>query len=119
MNCYPFIEAEKSQRRNVKRVCELLKVSRAAFYQHLAGPSQRDRADAGLTSEVRAVHEQSKGRYGAPRIHAELQRVAVPPDRQQSRLQCWSHAGMLPPPSDIPPRHQPDGRMAIVSEATG
>ena len=30
MNCYPFIAAEKAQRRNVKRACELLKVSRAA-----------------------------------------------------------------------------------------
>ena len=33
MNCYPFIEAEKAQRRNVKRACELLKVSRSAYYQ--------------------------------------------------------------------------------------
>jgi hypothetical protein len=30
VNCYLFIEAEKAQQRNVKRVCELLKVSRAA-----------------------------------------------------------------------------------------
>ena len=37
MNIYPFIEAEKAYRRNVKRACELLKVSRAAFYQHLRG----------------------------------------------------------------------------------
>ena len=36
MNCYQFIEAEKAQQRSVKRACELLKVSRAAFYQHLA-----------------------------------------------------------------------------------
>jgi transposase len=28
VNCYPFIEAEKAGRRNVKRACELLKVSR-------------------------------------------------------------------------------------------
>ena len=27
MNCYPFIEAEKGQQRNVKRACELLEVS--------------------------------------------------------------------------------------------
>ena len=40
-----------------------------------------------------------------PRIHAELQRVAVPPHRQQPRLQCWSHAVTMPPPTDIPPRH--------------
>jgi hypothetical protein len=32
VNVYPFIEAEKRCRRNVKRPCELLKVSRAAFY---------------------------------------------------------------------------------------
>ena len=31
VNVYPFIEAEKAQQRNVKRACELLKVSRAAF----------------------------------------------------------------------------------------
>ena len=74
MNCYPFIEAEKAGRRNVKRACALLKVSRAAFYQHQAGPSRRDREDAELTGQIRAVHEESKGRYGAPRIHAELAR---------------------------------------------
>ena len=74
MNVYPFIEAEKRGRRNVKRACELLKVSRAAFYQHLAGPSRRDQADADLAREIQAVHEESRGRYGAPRVHAELRR---------------------------------------------
>jgi hypothetical protein len=71
---YPFIEAEKAGRRNVARACALLKVSRAAFYQHLAGPSRRDRADAELTEQIQAVHAESKGRYGAPRVHAELRR---------------------------------------------
>jgi transposase InsO family protein len=74
VNCYPFIEAEKAGRRNVKRACALLKVSRAAFYSHLSGPSRRERGDAGLTEEIQAVHGESKGRYGAPRIHAELRR---------------------------------------------
>jgi transposase InsO family protein len=74
VNCYPFIEAEKAGRRNVKRACALLKVSRAAFYAHLSGPSRREQEDAGLTGQIKAVHEQSKGRYGAPRVHAELRR---------------------------------------------
>ena len=74
MSIYPFIEAEKACRRNVKRACELLKVSRAAFYQHLAGPSARERADAQLAVEIKAVHAESKGRYGAPRVHAQLAR---------------------------------------------
>jgi transposase InsO family protein len=74
VNIYPFIEAEKACRRNVKRACELLKVSRAAFYQYLRGPSPRDRQDAELAAEIRAVHQESKGRYGVPRVHAELRR---------------------------------------------
>jgi transposase InsO family protein len=74
VNVYPFIEAEKACRRNVKRACELLKVSRAAFYQHLAGPSAREQQDAELAAEITAVHAESKGRYGAPRVHAQLAR---------------------------------------------
>ena len=70
MNCYPFIEAEKAQRRNVKRACELLKVSRAAYYQHAGGCRSAARQDAELAAQVKAVHEESKGRYGAPRVHA-------------------------------------------------
>jgi transposase InsO family protein len=74
VSIYPFIEAEKACRRNVKRACELLKVSRAAFYQHLRGPSPREQQDAELAEEIRAVHAESKGRYGAPRVRAELAR---------------------------------------------
>ena len=75
MNIYPFIEAEKACRRNVKRACELLKVSRAAFCQHLRGiPSPRERQDAELAGQIQAVHEGPEGRYGAPQVHAELRR---------------------------------------------
>jgi transposase InsO family protein len=74
VSVYPFIEAEKAGRRNVSRACVLLKVSRAAFYAHLKGPSRPARADAELAEQIKAVHGESKGRYGAPRIHAELRR---------------------------------------------
>jgi transposase InsO family protein len=74
VNCYPFIEAEKAGRRNASRACALLKVSRAAFYAHLSGPSQRERADTELTEQIRVVRDESRGRYGAPRVHAELRR---------------------------------------------
>jgi transposase InsO family protein len=56
------------------RACALLKVSRAAFYAHLSGPSRREREDTELTGQIQAVHEESGGRYGAPRVHAELAR---------------------------------------------
>jgi transposase InsO family protein len=75
VNLYLFIEAEKTQRHNVKRACELLEVSRAAYYAHrTAIPSARQRADEELTERIRQAHQASKGRYGAPRIHAELRR---------------------------------------------
>jgi len=73
VNCYPFIEAEKAQRRNVKRACELLKVSRAAYYQARKDrPCKRERDDAALAGEVKTVHKESNGQYGAPRVHAQL-----------------------------------------------
>ncbi|MDX8055114.1 IS3 family transposase [Lentzea sp. BCCO 10_0798] len=70
---YPFIEAENAGSGNVKRACELLKVSRAAYYTHRAtGPSTRARVDAALTEKIIEVHDGSNGTYGTPRIHAEL-----------------------------------------------
>jgi len=61
VNLYPFIEAEKAQQRNVKRACELLEVSRAAYYAQRPGtPSARQVADAALT-------EQSARRTRRPR----------------------------------------------------
>jgi hypothetical protein len=77
VSVYPFIEAEKASSRNVKRACELLKVSRAAFYQYLSGPSRRERADAELAARIREVHQGSKGRYGSPRVHAQLAAMAA------------------------------------------
>jgi transposase InsO family protein len=75
VNVYPFIEAERAQQRSVKRACELLEVSRAAYYAHHAGVvPARQRTDEELTERIRQAHQASKGRYGAPRIHAELRR---------------------------------------------
>jgi transposase InsO family protein len=76
VNLYPFIEAEKHQQRNVKRACELLEVSRAAYYAARDGqPSRREQGDAELAEAIQQAHADSKGRYGAPRIHAELRRA--------------------------------------------
>jgi putative transposase len=70
---HPFIEAEKLGGRNVARTCELLEVSRAAFYaRRNSPPSERRSTDTTLVAEIRAIHEISGGTYGSPRVHAEL-----------------------------------------------
>jgi transposase InsO family protein len=73
VSVYPFIEAEKTGKHNVTRACELLKVSRSAYYQHRRGlPSTRRRVDVALTDKIIECHTVSNGTYGAPRIHADL-----------------------------------------------
>ena len=74
MNVYPFIEVERAEKRNVKRACALLEVSRAAFYEWVRRiPCARKRADHKLLDKIETIHEASKGTYGSPRVHAQLQ----------------------------------------------
>ena len=73
MNCYPFIEAEKQGNHNVKRACELLQVSRSAYYADRVGrPSHRVQRDAVLTGKIIEIHDESTQTYGSPRVHREL-----------------------------------------------
>jgi putative transposase len=75
VSVHPFIEAEKTAGGNVARACALFKVSRSAYYARRAGvPSARARQDATLTEKIAAVHAESAGTYGAPRVHAALAR---------------------------------------------
>jgi putative transposase len=72
---HPFIEAEKAAGHGVARVCRLLEVSRAAYYQRRDGrPSLRAAADAVLSARIAGIHEESKGTYGSPRVHQVLRR---------------------------------------------
>ncbi|TCC51112.1 hypothetical protein E0H75_13330 [Kribbella capetownensis] len=67
MNCYPFIEAEKAGDHSVKRACELLQVSRSAYYaERTGGPSPRERRDAELTGKIIEIHDNSRHTYGSP-----------------------------------------------------
>ncbi|MFI1386422.1 IS3 family transposase [Embleya sp. NPDC020886] len=75
MTVHPFIEAEKTAGHSVKRACELLQVSRAAFYhRRTATPGPRAAGDADSTTRIIDAHRASRGSYGAPRVHAVLVR---------------------------------------------
>ena len=70
---------ENQAEHGVAMMCQLLGVSTSGYYAWKARqPSERARRDAELLDRVRAIHEQSKGTYGVPRIHAELRSCAAP-----------------------------------------
>jgi putative transposase len=54
-------------------MCRVFGVSRTGFHNwERRAPSDRALQDAWLTEKVKLIHEQSRGVYGVPRIHAEL-----------------------------------------------
>jgi len=54
-------------------MCRVLGVSRSGYYAwRERQPSVAEVRRAELTEEVKKIHAQVKGRYGSPRIHAEL-----------------------------------------------
>ena len=60
-------------------MCRVLGVSVSGFYAaHRRAPSARALRDHVLRLKVRTVHTQSRRRYGAPRVHAELQAQGEP-----------------------------------------
>ncbi len=75
MNVYPFVEAEKAEQRNVAKACELLEVSRSAYYEWSKHtPSSRQLADDELAQRIEKIHKASRRTYGAPRVHQALRR---------------------------------------------
>lgn len=62
----------------VTTMCRVLDVSQSGFYAWRSRPpSRRAQADAALSERIGAIHERSRGTYGAPRVHAELAAAGV------------------------------------------
>jgi putative transposase len=69
---FGFVEREKAGH-HVATLCRVLGVSRSGFYARRSRPrSVRALADEVLALQITQVHSQSRGTYGAPRVHAEL-----------------------------------------------
>ena len=84
MNVFPFIEAEKAEQGNVAKACELLEVSRSAFYEwHQHRPCPRKIADDELADRIEQIYDASRGTYGWPRVHRQLRDDGISVSRKR------------------------------------
>jgi putative transposase len=72
MSRFMFIEAERANYA-ANSICRVVKVSRAAYYRWRTGrEAKRITKDRELKAIIVAIHDEHRGRYGAPRICDEL-----------------------------------------------
>ena len=76
MSLYRFIAAEKANH-SISLMCRLLGVSRSGFHAWERPPSDRALADAWLVARITRIHHESRGTYGARRVHAALRREGI------------------------------------------
>ena len=71
------MEQEKATH-HIATLGRVLGVSPSGYYAWCdRPPSARTKANQGLLVQIHAIHERSRGTYGAPRIHAELRAQGV------------------------------------------
>ncbi len=61
-------------------LCGVLDIPRSSYYHQRKRrqvPSKRDKANVTLLGQIEAVFTKHKGRYGSPRVHAELKKQQV------------------------------------------
>ena len=89
---FAFVAREKAHH-SVARLCRVLGVSPSGYYAWQSrGPSRRSQEDTRLQERITAIHAQSHGTYGMPRIHAELRESGVRCSRKRvARLMRGAH----------------------------
>jgi putative transposase len=77
VSLYRFIAAEKANH-SISLMCRMLGVSRSGFHAwQRRPPSGRALADAWLAERIAAIHRESRGTYGARRVHAALRQQGI------------------------------------------
>ena len=75
MKVYAFVDAQKTDFK-IATLCRVCGVSTSRFYdwvaRRAAGPSVAARDEARVLARIRVAHRNSRGRYGEPRITAQL-----------------------------------------------
>ena len=74
---YAFIRAQKA-RHSIRLMCRVLEVSRAGYYKWLSATlSMRAKRELKLRAHIRTIFDEHRGRYGSPRVWAELRDQGV------------------------------------------
>jgi len=77
---FAFVGRQKAEF-PVKTLCRVCRVSTSGYYdwaaRQAAGPTPAQRAETELVEQIRLVHKESRGRYGQPRVTAQLARDGV------------------------------------------
>jgi putative transposase len=77
VSLFRFIAAEKANH-SISLMCKLLGVSRSGFHAwERRPPSDRTLADTWLVERITRIHRESRGTYGARRIHAALRQEGI------------------------------------------
>jgi putative transposase len=76
--------AEAASEYPVSQMCQMLKVSESGYYAWLKRPPSRQHQErTPLKAQIRAIWEQYRRVYGAPRIHDELRNRGICVGRQR------------------------------------
>jgi len=63
---------------HITTMCRVLEVSRAGYYAWRARPlAERVKENQALLARIRAIYQETKGRYGSPRMHQELRALGL------------------------------------------
>jgi putative transposase len=91
---YRCVDAQKAEGFAVTAACEVVGVSRSAYYAWAAerdqGPSQRELRDARLLAEIRTIHGEHPD-YGSPRMTVELERRGEPANHKKVEEMMAAH----------------------------
>jgi putative transposase len=99
VSAFRFIAAERANH-PISLMCRMLEVSRSGFHAwQRRAPSDRALSDAWLLEKIKQIHAETRGVYGAPRVHAELRmthRIRVGRKRVERLMRQAGLSGLIP-----------------------
>ena len=94
-------------------MCRVLKMPRSTYYDSFhKKPNSYHVANEELLEKIRAIHQESKGRYGAPKVHRKLLKEGYSCSLKRV-LRLMKEAGIQ---SNITKKYRPTSSQSRVEE---